>query len=67
MGTTSHTSKFFVSTTSWQGPSFTSTGGIGLRRASTARCLIRRGSSTSRSLATRSALAKMLLQIRALG
>src|SRR2546427_246234 len=29
MGTTSHTSKFFVSTTSWQGPSFTSTGGSG--------------------------------------
>ena len=35
MGTTSHTSKFFVSTTSWQGPSFTSTGGRGSRSAST--------------------------------
>ena len=67
MGTTSHTSKLFVSTTSWQGPSFTSTGGRGSRSASTTLCLSFRGSSTSRSRAMRSALAKMLLQMRAFG
>jgi len=47
--------------------SFTSTGGSGSRSASTTLCLSFFGSSTSRSRAIRSALAKMLLQMRAFG
>jgi len=67
IGITFHTSMSLVTTTSWQGPSFTSTGGRGARSASTTLCLSVRGSSASRSFAMRSALAKMLLQMRAFG
>ena len=55
MGTRAHTSTSFVTTTSWQGASFTSMGGSGWRIASTALNLNVFGSSTPNSRAMRSA------------